>query len=57
MVVGLVPDEPLKEAPPSDANAVHTASIRWDELTAYSAHPKADEFARYLGRKARYPSG
>lgn len=54
VVAGIVRDEPLEEATPPDANGVHTASIRWDELATYLAHPVADEFARYVGWKARY---
>ena len=56
LVVGIVLDEPLEEATPPDANGVHTASIRWDELSTYPAHPKADEFVRYLDWKSRLSS-
>jgi hypothetical protein len=57
VVVGVVLDEPLEEATPPDVNGVHTASVRWEELATYSAHPKADEFARYLGWKSRLSRG
>lgn len=52
VVVGIVLDEPLEEATPPDANGVVTASIRWDELATYAAHPKREEFDRYLSWKA-----
>ena len=54
VVVGIVRDEPLEEATPPDANGVHTASISWDELALYSAHPKRDEFGRYVQWKAHH---
>jgi hypothetical protein len=50
LVDNLIWDDRLPRPPPP---VEHTASIRWEEFAAGSAHPKGDEFARYLGW-ARY---
>lgn len=58
VVCGIVLDEPLGAATPPDAHGVHTASIKWDELSRYERHPRGEEFARYLAWKRSFaPAG
>jgi hypothetical protein len=54
VVLGIVLDDPLAQVQPPDGNGVHTASIRWEELAAYTDHPKGVEFARYLEWKRSF---
>jgi hypothetical protein len=54
VVCGIVLDEPLAAVTPPDAHGVHTVSIRWAELASYPAHPKGDEFSRYLAWKESF---
>jgi hypothetical protein len=54
VVLGIVLDEPLAAVTPPDAQGVHTASLRWDDLAAYQHHPKHEEFARYLEWKRSF---
>lgn len=54
VVVGIVLDDALAAAVPPDANGVHTASLRWEELAEFARHPKREEFTRYLAWKRSF---
>jgi len=52
VALGVVQSQTL-EPPPPDSSAVSTRIIEWSDLTAFTQHPMAEEFSRYLAWKAR----
>jgi hypothetical protein len=53
LVLGIIRDEPFEQPQAPDEESVITRTVKWSELAEYHDHPRAEEFGRYYGWKAK----